>query len=272
VTGRAERAGPAPTRAAPDELGRLLLTEHTSSSVLQLVVELVQQALPGAADVSLTLLRNERPATAASTGPLASDLDQIQYASGYGPCLEAAFSGEVSEITDASTDDRWPRCLPPLVSRGVLSVLAAPVPAPHLNAGLNVYGRRADAFTDGDRSALAEFAAYAAAVLTNMDALEDARELAANLQKAMEFRAVIDQAKGILMERYKLTADQAFRLLADASMQRNRKVRELAEKLVLTGALPGAPTTPDHRRPAAESRPPAPVDPGRSPRSPGRNR
>jgi AmiR/NasT family two-component response regulator len=115
---------------------------------------------------------------------------------------------------------------------------------------LNVYARTAQAFTDDDRSALVEFAAYAGAAQTNMDALQDCRDLAENLQKAMEFRSVIEQAKGILIERYKLTADQAFRLLVDASMHTNRKVRDVAENLVLTGELTDAPPT---RRP-----PPAP--------------
>ena len=45
----------------------------------------------------------------------------------------------------------------------------------------------------------------------------------------MEFRSVIERAKGILMERYELTADQAFRVLADASMRTNVRVREVAE-------------------------------------------
>jgi AmiR/NasT family two-component response regulator len=82
-----------------------------------------------------------------------------------------------------------------------------------------------------------ELATYAAVVLTNMDTLQDARELAENLQKAMEFRSVIEQAKGILIERFKLTPDEAFRLLAEASMHTNRKVRDVAENLVLTGSL-----------------------------------
>src|SRR4029453_14639607 len=119
-----------------------------------------------------------------------------------------------------------------------LSALAAPVPAAHLAAGLNVYAPSARAFTDDDRAAVVAFAAYAGAALTNMDALQDARELAEGLQKAMEFRSVIEQAKGVLMERHKLTADQAFRLLAEASMHTNRRVRDLAVNLVLTGELP----------------------------------
>jgi AmiR/NasT family two-component response regulator len=77
-----------------------------------------------------------------------------------------------------------------------------------------------------------------------MRAYQDARDMADNLQAALESRAVIDQAKGILMERYKLTADQAFQLLAGASMQTNTKLRTVAEDLVLTGQLPGTPGGP----------------------------
>jgi len=239
--------------AALDELGRLVLAEHTQPSVLQRIVDLVAQAMPAGAEVSITLVRGDHPTTAAFTGRLADDLDETQYERGYGPCLEAAIGGQLVEIGDARTDDRWPEYLPAFLDRGALSSLAAPVPAAHLTAGLNVYARTARAFTDEDRSALVSFAAYAGAALTNMDALQDARELAENLQKAMEFRSVIEQAKGILIERHRLTADQAFRLLAESSMHTNRKVRDVAEDLVLSGELTVAP-------PARRPPPTAPVE------------
>jgi AmiR/NasT family two-component response regulator len=57
------------------------------------------------------------------------------------------------------------------------------------------------------------------------------------VQTALESRAVIDQGKGILMERYKVTADQAFQALARASMTANRKVRDIADDLVRTGVF-----------------------------------
>ncbi len=246
MNGPADRSSPPRTRAALDELGRLLLAEQTGPSVLQRIVDLVAQAMPAGAEVSITLVRGDRPTTAAFTGQLADDLDETQYERGYGPCLDAAAAGQFTEITDARTEDRWPEYVPTFLERGALSSLAAPVPAPHLTAGLNVYARTARAFTDDDRSALMSFAAYAGAVLTNMDALQDARDLAENMQRAMEFRSVIEQAKGILIERHRLTADQAFRLLTEASMRINRKVRDVAEDLVLTGELPLAPST---RRP-----------------------
>jgi AmiR/NasT family two-component response regulator len=62
--------------------------------------------------------------------------------------------------------------------------------------------------------------------------------MADNLEVALQSRAVIDQAKGILMERYKLTADQAFDLLARVSQHTNRKMVDLARELTETGTMP----------------------------------
>ena len=249
MTGPSDPSCPPRTRAALDELGQLLLGEHTTPSVLQRIVELARQAMPAGAEVSITLLRDDQPTTAAFAGQIADVLDETQYQRGYGPCLEAAFGGLVIEIADARTEDRWPAYVPVFLEHGALSALAAPVPVAHPIAALNVYARTARAFTDDDRSVLLRFAAYAGAVLSNMAALQDARDLAENLRKAMEFRSIIEQAKGILMERHRLTVDQAFRLLADASMHTNQKVRDLAEELVLTGQLPEGPA--GHRPPTA---------------------
>jgi len=254
VTGPADLPRAPRTRAALDELGRLLLADHTPPSVLQRVVDLVAQGMPAGAEVSITLVRDQHPRTAAFTGPLAGDLDETQYGQGYGPCLEAALGGQSIEITDARTEDRWPAYIPVFLARGALSALAVPVPAPQLAAALNVYAREVLAFTDDDRSTLIEFAAHAGAVLTNMDALQDVRDLADNLRRAMASRAVIEQAKGILMERHKLTPDLAFRLLAEASMQSHRKLRDVADDLVRTG---GMSLPPPGRRPPLRRPPPA---------------
>ena len=129
--------------------------------MLQRIVDLVAQAMPAGSEASITLIRGDHPTTAAFSGPLADDLDETQYERGYGPCLEAAIGGQLTEITDARTEDRWPAYVPTFLERGALSSLAAPVPAAHLSAGLNVYARTARAFVDDDRSALVSFAACA---------------------------------------------------------------------------------------------------------------
>jgi hypothetical protein len=237
VAGPVDGVSPARARTALNELGHLLLTEENTQSVLQRVVDLLQRAMPQGAATSITLLRDGQPTTAAFAGQFALLLDETQYAQGQGPSLEAALGGRVVEIPDGRTEARWPGYVPIFLARGALSSIAVPVTAAHLTAGLNVYAPAAGAFTDEHRHTVIEFAAYAGAALTNMDALQSARDLAENLREAMSFRSVIEQAKGILMERYKVTPDQAFRLLAQTSMHTNRKVRDLAEQLVRTGDL-----------------------------------
>ena len=237
MTDSVEDPSPPRTQAALDGLARLVLAEENTQSVLQRVVDLVKQVMPAGAEASITLLRDEQATTAAFTGELALQLDEVQYRQGYGPCMEAALGGRPVEVTDGRTEDRWPGYMTTFLARGALSSLAVPVTTAQRVAGLNVYAAAADAFTDADRKALVEFAAYAAVALTNMDALAAARDQAENLERAMEYRAVIEQAKGILIERYRLTADQASRLLAQASMHTNRRLRDLAQDLVLTGEL-----------------------------------
>jgi len=239
VSGRVARQHPPEVRAALDELSHLVFNEESVHTVLQKVVDLVKRVMPAGAEASITLMRDGQPTTAAYTGQLALDLDEMQYVTGHGPCLDAAVGGVPVEITDGRLEDRWPDYVPTFLDRGARSSLAVPVPAPQLVAGLNVYAPVVDGFSASDGQVLAEFAGFAGVALTNMDTLESARELAENLRAAMEFRSVIEQAKGILMERHRVTAEGAFRMLADASMHTNRKVRDLAQQLVLTGELGG---------------------------------
>lgn len=228
---------PERARDAMDELALLVLDRESTQTVLQRIVDLVTRVMPAGAEVSMTVVRDDQPTTAAFTGQRALDLDELQYERGYGPCVEAAIGGHVVEISDGRTETRWPDYVPGFVAAGMLSSLAVAVPAAQLSAGLNVYAPTAEAFTEEDRRSVIRFADFAAVALTNMDALQDARELAENLRKAMQFRSVIEQAKGILIERQKVTPDEAFRLLAQASQHANRKLRDVAEDLVLTGTL-----------------------------------
>ena len=230
-----------PAARALEELGRLAFHEQSVESFLQRVVELTNVAMPGQGEVSITILTADRPATAAFTGPLARDCDENQYGHGYGPCLHAAVSGELTEIADNRSERRWPDYSQEAAARGALSSLSVPLPVGQRGkAALNIYNRAANAFGDEDRAAAIRFASYAGVAVSNMFAYQDARQLADNLQAALESRATIDQAKGILMERHRLTADQAFQMLAQASMQTNTKLRDVADELVRTGVLPGS--------------------------------
>jgi GAF domain-containing protein len=208
--------------------------------LLQTIADVAKAVMPGAAEASVSLVIGDRPTTPVYTGRLALDLDRSQYERGHGPCLQAAGTGDVVEIPDARTETRWRDYMDDAVEHGCLSSLSLPLPIREdAGAALNIYAREANAFDEESRSTATRFAPYAAVAAGNLHEYLRARDRAENLRHALESRAVIDQAKGILMERHKLTADQAFEALAHASMTANIKVRALAEHLVRTGEFLG---------------------------------
>jgi GAF domain-containing protein len=224
--------------AAFERLAGIALSEHSMHSVLQTVADLTQDVMPGEIEASVSLLLADKATTIVYTGQLALDLDESQYGNGYGPCLHAASTGNMVEVEDARTDPRWVEYMQRAVERGSLSSLSVPLGSPEtLGAALNIYARESDAFDEECRRIGRRFARFAGVAVANMHAYQSARELADNLQAALESRAVIDQAKGVLIERYKLNPDQAFQLLAQASMGTNQKLRDVADHLVRTGEL-----------------------------------
>jgi GAF domain-containing protein len=245
---------PAPGNATEAllHLGRLSLRELSMESLLQSVAEQATTVVPGNLEASVTLLVKGLPSTVASTAELALDLDETQYERGHGPCLHAASTGEATEIADTRTDTRWPDYARRAAERGNRSSLSVPLVIDEdeqVFGALNLYSRLPAAFDAESRAAALAFGPYAAVAAGNVHAYQRARDTAENLQAALENRAVIEQAKGILVERFKVTPDHAFRLLAVASMNANRKLRHVAEDLVTTGELPVVTPGGDRRPP-----------------------
>jgi GAF domain-containing protein len=224
-----------------DELGRLSLAEHSLESLLQRVTALAAGVLPGEPEISLTILGGRRPATVAASGDLALRLDEVQYRLSSGPCLTAASTGVPAEVVDTGAPGEWPDFAGEAAAAGCGSVLSFPLPARERVAGaLNVYARRFTVADRRTRDLVSRFADYAVVPVSNMYLYESAVERAEHLAAALDSRAVIDQAKGILMERFKLSPDQAFQALTRVSMETNTKVRDIAERFVRTGELPDA--------------------------------
>jgi GAF domain-containing protein len=162
-----------------------------------------------------------------------------------------ARTGEFTEIADTRADSRWRDYAERAQKHGNFSSLSIPLAIDaeeRISGALNLYAREPDAFDDDSRSAARAFGPYAAVAASNLYTYQSARDMADNLQAALTSRAVIDQAKGILMERHKVTPDQAFQLLAQVSMNANRKVRDVADDLVSTGELPALTPRVDGRR------------------------
>jgi GAF domain-containing protein len=219
--------------AAFAELGRINLAENDLHGVLSRVAELAKQTVPGADEVSVTLVRKGSAETAAYTGDLALTLDQWQYRRGTGPCLQAATDQSTVSVPDIAGDKRWPEWTKHAAPVGARSSLSVGLPIEdRVDGALNLYGVKNRAFDD-DAIALAEtFAGYAAVALANANLYGVTANLARHLQTAMASRAVIEQAKGIIMGRRRCTADEAFAILTRISQDSNRKLRDVAATLV----------------------------------------
>ena len=214
-------------------LGRIKLSQIDLDGVLRTVADLAQRTVPGAAEVSVTLVRSTGAHTAAFTGDLARNLDEAQYEAGFGPCLDASATNATFSVPKMAAETRWPQWAARAVAEGVHSSLAIGLPIHEAVTGaLNVYSREPDAFDDDAIVLGRTFAGYAAVALANATLYDATANLTRHLQAAMENRAVIEQAKGIIMGERHCTPDEAFRFLAKVSQDSNRPVREVALALV----------------------------------------
>jgi GAF domain-containing protein len=215
------------------ELGRIKLSETDIDGILARVAALAKQTLPGVDEASVTLVRGKDAHTAAFTGQLAIELDEWQYRLGRGPCLDASAGKMTLSIADMSDEPRWSQWAAKAYARGSHSSLSVGLPVEEQVTGaLNLYSTKPHAFDD-DTVVLAQtFAGYAAVALANAHLYDVKANLAQQMQAAMESRAVIEQAKGIIMGERRCTADEAFTILTKVSQDSNRKLRDVAAALV----------------------------------------
>jgi GAF domain-containing protein len=168
-------------------------------------------------------------ATIGSTDPLVDEVDEAQYRPGAGPCLTAMHSGEIVHTEDLRTDGRWPEFAQAATSRGILSTLSLPLIANERTDGaVNLYALRVDAFDDASVTFGRAFAEQAEIGI----AYWKQAQLAEHLNRALESRSVIEQAKGVLMATTGCDADTAFDLLRQQSQAENRKLHVIAAELV----------------------------------------
>lgn len=232
-------AGPrrAPVRAAGpsaeddlvvrlSHLARSLQDEDDIDATLRAIARAAVSTIPGAGYAGISVVLNRREIdTRAATAELAFDVDRAQYETGQGPCLDAIHEQRTVWVPDMTAETRWPRFTPRAARLGVLSMLAFQLYVRRDNLGaLNLYARHTGAFTAESERVGLLFAAHAAVAMSGA-------QQHAHLTAALSARDVIGQAKGILMERHKLTADQAFAVLARASQRSNTKLVDVARAI-----------------------------------------
>jgi GAF domain-containing protein len=236
-----------PAHDAFGALAQFFVHDGTLGDTLRQVAELACQA--GPADmVGITMLVDDTPSTAVFTDPEAAEVDQSQYRSGEGPCLEAFRTQETYLVRDTTTEERWPDFCRDAAGRGIASTLSLPITARQMGLGaLNLYSRTEDAFGDEDVARMTTFATHAAFVLANAQLYWDSRQLSENLNQAMASRATIEHAVGIIMASGGKNPEEAFEVLSRASQRENRKLREIAAEIVARAHGRAAPVQADHR-------------------------
>ena len=215
------------------KIAGLLLSEERLEAILELCVSLTSRTLPDATGVSVTLIREGRFETAVYSDEKTKRVDEWQYATGEGPCLTATKDGTHQVVHDLAADARWRSFATMAVSEGISCVLAVPfVPTGEPIGTLNIYAEKIGAFDDDDLEVASLFAQQAAIVIANSVAYSSAQLTNGHLRAALESRELIGQAKGILMEREKCSADEAFGILRGVSQRTNRKLRDVAQDVV----------------------------------------
>jgi GAF domain-containing protein len=220
---------------AVGELTRLLYAPGTLDAAMKRTADLAVAAIPTCDTCSVSLVADGKITACVSTDEVAERLDGYQYENDSGPCLDAIRNDELIGIASLAEETRWPAFVTSAAGVGLESSYSVPLRVDHHTVGaLNLYslGGR---FEARDEAMSQAFAQHAAVTLANAEAYQHAQDLVENLRAALESRDIIGQAKGIIMERERCTADAAFEVLRSVSQQRNIKLRELAQLVVDTG-------------------------------------
>lgn len=216
------------------QVARSLQQEHGDvEATLQAITAAAVDSVPGAQECGVTLvIQRRRVESRAPTGRIPREIDQLQERLSEGPCLDAVFEQRTVRIDDIRDEERWRRFPEEAAARGLGSLLSFRlfVAGDDLGA-LNLYATEPLAFDEESESIGLVFASHAAIALAGAQQEE-------RLRTAIASRDLIGQAKGILMERFRITADEAFRVLVGASSCANRKLVDIAEELSSTGELP----------------------------------
>ena len=215
-------------------IARDLLNEPDVEHTVQRVVDLAAEHLGGVIYASVSLVRQRRRVeTPASSDDRALHADQLQYEVGEGPCLDAIWEQETFQIDDMTTEERYPTYSRRVAEQtGIRSSLSFQLFTDEDSLGaLNLYSPQSRAFDEAARAEGFVFAAQAAVALRSAQHEEQ-------LRAGMASRNLIGQAQGIIMERFKVTPNQAFAILARISQETNSRLRDVARYLVDTREFP----------------------------------
>jgi hypothetical protein len=230
-----------PTRLAIvfAEIAEQLYDADSFDDVLSRIAEAAVLTIAGCRMASVTRLEGSEYRTTVSTDPAATAVDQTQYEVGEGPCLDAVDASMM--YARSFPDARWPTLASRPTESGAQSALSYHLAATSSGiadsrgGSLNLYGVIPHAFNDTAQEVGLILAVLASVAARAVDERSTRQRLGRDLQQALLSRDVIGQAKGILMERLKITPEDAFDLLRRSSQHLNVKLRDVARGLTETG-------------------------------------
>ncbi|MEV4313185.1 GAF and ANTAR domain-containing protein [Actinocrispum sp. NPDC049592] len=221
--------------AALADLTEALTADPGSVEILDAVCAEAVRVVPGADMASITAIRDDGARTAAFTDESARQVDLAQYQAGIGPCLQAAATGETVRASTETASELWPEFAASAKRFKVRSYLAAPLRVDeHLTGAINLFGFGDHGFQEIDSKLLELYTTVVTFGLRTSRRYHETRALADHLETAMRSRAVIEQAKGILMAVHKISDEQAMDHLIARSQRVNIKLREVAAEFVRT--------------------------------------
>jgi len=226
------------TAAAIEGLRDLFAAEEPLDDIVARVAETAVAAIPYADAVSITVLSWPDARTAAATHERALELDLHQYASGRGPCLEAAWQRAPVRAVIGEAHHRWPEFVEAAQRVGIRASLSVPLliggitEAQELVGSLNIYSDTASAFDPFDAALMRLYSVAAGQAISNASRWQHSRETVTQLEKALLSRSDIDMAKGALIALHGCEPGEAFARLVDESQRRNIKVRDVAVELL----------------------------------------
>jgi transcriptional regulator with GAF, ATPase, and Fis domain len=233
TTAPQSRSGSSPGHSAfAAALTELALTVHAGDDPLTVITQGAVELIPGTEFSALVVpVGPGQLEPRAVAGGLTPQVIALQNEVGEGPCVDAVSQPGPVWVPDLPGETRWPRFIAAAAPLGVGSMMCTSLVAQNRVYGsLSLASGRPHAF-DAESQALATvFAANATVALAG-------QEWRRNMTAALTSRDVIGQAKGILMERYRLTPDAAFALLIKASQHAHTKLRIISEELCRTGEL-----------------------------------
>ncbi|WP_375430019.1 GAF and ANTAR domain-containing protein [uncultured Friedmanniella sp.] len=215
------------------EIARSMQGHGDTHALLDDIVSAAVSLIPGVDEGSVSIVTDRRTITPQNpSGELPRIVDALQSETGEGPCLDAVYEQGTVHVPDMASEQRWLHFAPRAAAAGAASMLSFQLYVEGDNLGaLNLYARTPHAFDEDSEQVGLLFATHAAVALASAQQRD-------NLTRGVATRDLIGQAKGILMERYRIDSQRAFLLLSRASQQSQVKLRTVAEQLSLTGELP----------------------------------